>query len=80
MGFRSITRNKASGGDGIPKLVEVMEYQLSYFKSKKMLLLKHCTQYDRKYGKLSRGVRNGKCQFSFQSQRREMPKNVQATS
>ena len=31
----SITTNKASGGDGIPAelLVEVMEFQLSYFKS-----------------------------------------------
>ena len=33
-----------------------------------------------KYGKLSRGPRTGKCQFSFQSQRREMPNNVQTTS
>ena len=29
--LESITTNKASGGDGIP--VEVMEFQLSYFKS-----------------------------------------------
>ena len=29
----SITTNKASGGDGRTKLVEVMEVQLSYFKS-----------------------------------------------
>ena len=33
-----------------------------------------------KFGKLSRGHNNGKGQFSFQSQRREMPKNVQATA
>ena len=29
----SLTTNKASGGDGRTKLVEVMEVQLSYFKS-----------------------------------------------
>ena len=32
-----------------------------------------------KFGKLSSGPRTGKGQFSFQSQRRSMPKNVQAT-
>ena len=39
--------------------------------------LKCCTQYVSKFGKLSSGHRNGKCQFSFQSQRKAMPKNVQ---
>ena len=34
------------------------------------MLLKCCTQYDRKFGKLSSGHRTGKCQFSFQSQRK----------
>ena len=34
------------------KLVEVMEFQLSYFKSQK--LLKCCTQYVSKFGKLSK--------------------------
>ena len=33
--------------------------------------------YDTKYGKLSSGHRTGKGQFSFQSQRKAMPKNVQ---
>ena len=37
------------------------------------------TQYVSKSGKLSSGHRTGKCQFSFQSQRRTMPKNVQTT-
>ena len=32
-----------------------------------------------KFGKLSRGHNTGKGQFSFQSQRRAMPKNAQAT-
>src|SRR5574337_84640 len=44
-----------------------------------MLLLKCCTQYASKYGKLSSGHRTGKGQFSFQSQRRAMPKNVDCT-
>ena len=54
-----------------------MECQLSYFKSLKMMLWKCCTQYASKYGKLKSGHRTGKGQFSFQSQRRAMPKNVQ---
>ena len=54
-----------------------MEFQLSYFKSWKMMLWKCCTQYASKFGKLSSGHRTGKGQFSFQSQRRAMPKNVQ---
>ena len=59
------------------KLVEVMEFQLSYFKSWKMMLWKCCTQYASKFGKLSSGPRTGKGQFSFQSQRKAMPKNAQ---
>ena len=42
------------------------------------MLLKCCTQYYSKFGKLSNGHRTGN-QFSFQSQRRAMPKNVQTT-
>ena len=49
------------------KLVEVIESQLSYFKSWKMMLWKCCTQYASKFGKLSSGHRTGKGQFSFQS-------------
>ena len=44
-----------------------------------MMLLKCCTQYASKFGKLSSGHRTGKGQFSFQSQRRAVPKNVQIT-
>ena len=39
--------------------------------------VKCCTQYASKFGKLSSGHRTGKGQFSFQSQRKAMPKNVQ---
>ena len=42
-----------------------------------MMLLKHCTQYVNKFGKLSSGHRNRKGQFSFQSQRKTMPKDAQ---
>ena len=44
-----------------------------------MMLWKCCTQYASKSGKLSSGHRTGKDQCSFQSQRKVMPKNVQAT-
>ena len=62
--------NKASGGDGIPA---------ELFQILKMMLLTSCTQYASKYGELSNGHGTGKGQFSFQSQGREMPKNVQTT-
>ena len=44
------------------------------------MLLKPCTQYASKFGKLSSGHRTGKGQFPFQSQRKEMPKNAQTTA
>ena len=44
-----------------------------------MLLLKCCTHYGSKFGKLSNDHTTLKGQFSFQSQRRTMPKNVQTT-
>ena len=52
-----------------------MEFQWSYFKSWKMMLWKCYTQYVSKFAKLSSGHRTGKGQFSFQSQRKAMPKN-----
>ena len=62
------TMNKASGGDGI--LAEL-------FQILKMMLLKCCIQYVSKFWKLNSGHKTGKCQVSFQSQRRAMLKNVQ---
>ena len=41
------------------------------------MILKCCTQYTSKFGKLSNDHRTGKGQFSLQSQRKVMPKNVQ---
>ena len=67
----SITMNKASGGDGIP--VEL--FQILKDDSVKVL---HSICH--KFGKLSSGHRTGKGQFSFQSQRKAMPKNAQTTA
>ena len=43
------------------------------------MLLKCCTQYASKFGKLSSSHRTGKGEFSFQSQRKAMPTNVKTT-
>ena len=67
----SITMNKASGGDGI--LVELFHI-LKDDAVKVLHLICH------KFGKLSSGYRTGKGQFSFQSQRKAMPKNAQTTA
>ena len=57
-----------------------MEFRLSYFKSWRMILWKCCTQNASKFRKLSSGHRTGKGQFSFQSQRKAMPKNAYTTA
>ena len=44
------------------------------------MLLKCCTQYARKSGKLSSGHRTAKGQFSFQSQGKAILKNGQTTT
>ena len=44
------------------------------------MLWKCCTQYASKFGKLSSGHRTRKGLFSFQSQRKAMPKNAQNTA
>ena len=67
----SITISKASGGDGIP--VELFQI----LKDDAVKVLHSISQ---KIGKLSSGHRTGKSQFSFQSQRKAMPKNVQTTA
>ena len=67
----SITANKAGGGDGI--LAEL--FQILKDDTAKLL-----PQYVSKFGKLSSGHRTGKGQFSIQSQRRAMPRNVQTNT
>ena len=69
--LESITTNTASGGDGIP---------VELFQILKDDAVKVLTQYANKCGKLSSGHRTGKGQFSFQSQRKAMPKNAQTTT
>ena len=69
--LRSITMNKASGGDGMP--VELFQI----LKDDAVKVLHSICQ---QVGKLSSGHRAGKRQFSFQSQRKAMPKNVQTTA
>ena len=44
------------------------------------MLWKCCTEYANKFRKLSSGHRIGKGLFSFQSQRKAMPKNAQTTA
>ena len=70
LALESITTNKASGVDGIPA---------ELFKILKEDAIKCCNQYVSKFGKLISGQRPGKGLFSFQSQRRAMPKNFPAT-
>ena len=67
----SITMNKASGDDGIP--VELLQL----LKDDVVKVLHSICQ---KFGKLSSGHRTGKGQFSFQTQRKAMPKNAQTTA
>ena len=69
--LESITMNKASEGDGIPvKLFQILEADA----------VKVLHSYVSKFGKPSSGHRTGKGQFSFQSQRKSMPKNAQTTT
>ena len=67
--LRSITMNKASVADG--SLVEL-------FQILKDDAVKVLHSISSKFGKLSRGHRTGKDQFSFQSQRKAMPKKGNA--
>ena len=66
--LESITRNKASGSYGMPvQLFQILKHDIV-----KVLYSI--------YQKYISGYRIGKGQFSFQSQRRAMPKNVQTTA
>ena len=67
----SIMLNKASGGDGIP--VELFQILKDYALK---VLHSICQQIWKTQG----GHRTGRGQFTFQSQRKAMPKNVQTTA
>ena len=69
--LESIPMNKAGGGDGIPvELFQILKDDAV------KLLHSICHQF----GKLSSGHRTSKGEFSFQSQRKKMPKNAQTTT
>ena len=69
--LESITMNKASEGDGIP--VELFQI----LKDDAVKVLHSICQ---QIWKTHSGHRTGKGQFSFQSQRKAMPKNAQTTA
>ena len=69
----SITTNKASGGDGIP--VELFQI----LKDDAVKVLHSICQQIWKTQQWPH-VEAGKCQFSFQSQKKAMPKNAQTTT
>ena len=69
--LRSIIMNKVSGSD---------RNAVELFQILKDDAVKCYTQYVSKFGKLSSGLRTGKDQFSFQYQRKAMPKKVQTTA
>ena len=69
--LESITMNKATVGDGVP---------VELFQILKDDAVKVLHSDASKFGKLSSGHRTGKGQFSFQSQRKAMPKNAQTTT
>ena len=65
--LESIPMEKASGADGtLAELCQILKDDA----------VKVCTQYASKLGKLSGSHRTGKGQFSFQSQRKAIPKNA----
>ena len=67
----SIITNKANGGDGTPAEL----FQILKNGAIKLLHLIY-----QQIWKPSSGPRTGKGQFSFQSQRKAMPKNIQTTT
>ena len=66
----SITKNKASGGDGIP---------IELFQILKDDVVKVLHSIYQQIGKTQQWPQDWKGQFSFQSQRKEMPKNAQTS-
>ena len=68
--LRNVIMNKASGGDGIP---------VELFQILKDDAVKVLHSIGQQFGKDSSGHRTGNGQFSFQSQRKAVPKNVQTT-
>ena len=71
MGFRKNHYDKASGGDGIPvELLQILKDDA----------VKVLHSIDHQTWKTQQWPQDWKSQFSFQSQRKAMPKNVQTTA
>ena len=69
--LESITMNKASGGDRIPvELFQILKYDA----------VKGLHSICQQIWKTQQWLRTGKGQFSFQSQRKALPKNAQTTT
>ena len=62
------------------KLMEVMEFQLNYFKSWKMMLWKCCTQYAANLGNSAVATGLEKVSFHSNAKERQMPKSAQTTA
>ena len=69
--LESMTMNKASGGDGIP---------VALFQILKDNAVKVLHSICQQIWKTQQWPQDGKGQFSFQSQRKAMPKNAQTTT
>ena len=69
--LESITTNKASGGDGVP---------VELFQSLKDDAVKVLHSIYQQIWKTQQWLQDGKGQFSFQYQRKAMPKNAQTTA
>ena len=69
--LESMTMNKASGGDGIP---------VALFQILKDNAVKVLHSICQQIWKTQQWPQDGKDQFSFQSQRKAMPKNAQTTT
>ena len=61
-------------------LEPIIQSEVSQKEKDKYRIGKQQNGYASKFGKLSSGHRTGRGQFSFQSQRKAMPKNAQTTT
>ena len=77
---KNYTKKDLHDPDNHDSVITHLEPDILDGEVKDMMLSKCCTQYVSKFGKLSSGHRTGKGPFSFQYQRKAMPKNVQTTA
>ena len=77
---KNYTKKDLHDPDNHDSVITHLEPDILDGEVKDMMLSKCCTQYAIKFGKLSSGHRTRKGQFSFQPQRKAMPKNAQTTA